>query len=132
MSVLNQPSLQEAKDYLQALDLSHIIAAMCAESYSLPRWLQADAERCCQLYKNFLYLQKKHESSTLVPTRQIDEFWHNHILYTKQYMYDCERIFGYYLHHEPASPFDETTSLVNDFLRTKEYYLAEFGEPISI
>jgi hypothetical protein len=125
-------SLHEAKLYLQTLNLSYIIEAMCAESYPLPRWVKADAEYCCQLYKNFLYLQKKHHPAGLVPTKEIDEFWHNHILYTKQYTYDCEQIFGHYLHHEPASPSEELQVLVDQFLQTKQFYLEEFGEPLMI
>jgi len=125
-------SLQEAKAYLQTLNLSYIIESMCAEHYPLPRWVQADAERCAALYKNFLYLQKKHHPLSLVPTREIDEFWHNHILHTKQYMHDCEHIFGYYLHHVPASPSEDTQTLIKEFLQTKQYYLEEFNEPLVI
>jgi hypothetical protein len=125
-------SLHEAKSYLQTLNLTYIIEAMCAASYPLPRWAREDAERCCQLYKNFLYLQKKHFPQPLVPTREIDEFWHNHILYTKQYTHDCEHIFGHYLHHVPASPSEDMQALVDDFLQTKQWYLEEFGEPLII
>src|SRR6188768_1048472 len=125
-------SLHEAKWYLQTINLSYIIEAMCADNYPLPRWVKADAEYCCQLYKNFLYLQKKHYPHSLVPTREIDEFWHNHILYTQQYMHDCEGIFGFYLHHVPASPGDDAQILINDFLQTRQFYLEAFGEPLVV
>lgn len=124
--------LPAAREYLRALDLSYLIDTMCASHYPLPRWTREDAEKCCQLYKNFLYLQKKHAGEVLVPTREIDEFWHNHILYTKKYFEDCQSIFGYYLHHMPASPKEEMVQLAEDFLRTKQYYLAEFGEPLTL
>lgn len=125
---LHRPSLEAAKDYLDQLDLNYIAKAMCAPEYPLPRWQEDDALRCVQLYKNFLYLQKKHLPQPLVPTREIDEVWHNHILYTQQYFRDCEQIFGHYLHHAPASPTEETAKLVDDYLRTKALYFAEFGE----
>jgi len=125
----NPIDLQTAKSYIENLDLSYIVEAMCSLKYPLPRWVQQDAEHCCQLYKNFLYLQKKHHPTPLVPTREIDEFWHNHILYTKQYTHDCQQIFGFYLHHVPNSP-SEGHSLINDFLHTKQFYLEEFGENI--
>jgi hypothetical protein len=121
-------SLQAARDYLNALDLSYIIEAMCATHYPLPRWTEVDAIHCCQLYKNFLFLLKKHHPVALVPTREIDEFWHNHILYTKQYFQDCEQVFGHYLHHEPASPGDNSQQLIDQFKLTKALYLEEFGE----
>lgn len=125
------PSLEAAQQYLQDLDLQYIIEAMCAPSYPLPRWSVADAQHCCQLYKNFLFLQKKHFPALLVPTREIDEFWHNHILYTKRYMADCQHIFGHYLHHEPAAPDEDLAGLIDSFLRTKEFYLQEFQQPLT-
>lgn len=36
-----------------------------------------------------------------VPNKLIDEFWHNHILDTENYYYDCYKIFGRFLHHDP-------------------------------
>lgn len=123
-------SLDEARSYITELDLNYIIQAMCAPHYPLPRWTESDAAHCCQLYKNFLILLKKHLPLSLVPTREIDEFWHNHILYTQNYFHDCGQIFGHYLHHEPASPDESPEELVNNFQITKELYLQEFGQPL--
>lgn len=123
-------SLEEARCYIDELDLRYIAESMCAPAYPLPRWTLEDALQCCRLYKNFLYLLKKYLPIPLVPTREIDEFWHNHILYTRHYFRDCDHIFGHYLHHEPASPADDTSELINHFLETKRLYLQEFGEPL--
>lgn len=125
-------SLEQARDYLERLDLGYIIQVMCSETYVLPRWTFEDAMQCAALYKNFLFLQKKYPSQTFVPSKQIDEFWHNHILYTKNYTHDCMNIFGHYLHHEPASPGEDMAQLVADYVRTKELYQAEFGSPLEI
>ena len=125
-------NLTTARNYLAKLDLHYIIEYMCAEYYPLPRWNLADATHCCQLYKNFLLLVKKHYPEFLVPTREIDEFWHNHILYTKNYFRDSLAIFGHYLHHDPASPHDDPQHLVQGYLKTKQYYLAEFQQPLEI
>jgi hypothetical protein len=123
-------SLDEARRYIDQLDLSYIVEAMCAPHYPLPRWTLSDANHCCRLYKNFLYLFKKHLPFPLVPTREIDEFWHNHILYTQQYFRDCENIFGHYLHHAPASPADNPQQLIDNFQVTKRLYLEEFNQPL--
>lgn len=96
-------SLEEAKAYLAALDLSYLIEDMTGDNYPLPRWTLEDATLALPIYKNFLYLQKKYFSYPLVPTKEIDEFWHNHILYTKNYHKDCSHIFGHYLHHQPIA-----------------------------
>ena len=123
-------TLEQARNYLNNLDLSYIVSSMCAESYSLPRWTLSDANYCAQLYKNFLLLIKKHQPEAMVPTREIDEFWHNHILNTKKYYQDSLQIFGHYLHHEPASMDDDPEQLIADFQQTKKYYQNEFGVPL--
>jgi hypothetical protein len=123
-------SLDAARHYIDQLDLTYIINAMCAPQYPLPRWTLADASHCCQLYKNFLYLTKKHLPVALVPTREIDEFWHNHILSTQHYFRDCANIFGHYLHHQPTTPDENPHKLVDDFQRTKQLYFAEFKQPL--
>ncbi|MDX1900437.1 MAG: hypothetical protein SFW66_00360 [Gammaproteobacteria bacterium] len=127
-----QVSIEDARLYIDQLDLHYIVASMCSHDYPLPRWEMQDALRCLTLYKNFLLLQKKHLPETLVPTREIDEFWHNHILYTKNYFQDCLNIFGHYLHHEPVSPDEDSQQLVSDYLKTKQFYLDEFGEPLDL
>jgi hypothetical protein len=125
-------SLEAARVYINELNLGYIIDAMCTDRYPLPRWTPTDAAYCCQLYKNFLLLIKKHLPTLLVPTREIDEFWHNHILYTRNYLKDCKHIFGHYLHHEPASPDEEPEKLIEGFLRTKQLYLEEFKQPLQV
>lgn len=123
-------SLKAARQYLDQLDLSYVVETMCAERYPLPRWLKSDAEKCSELYKKFLFLQKKYPKIGLVPTREIDEFWHNHILYTKEYCYDCQQIFGYYLHHAPEPQIIDEKKLIQSFLETKALYLKEFKQPL--
>jgi hypothetical protein len=130
--ITQEISLQAARLYIEQLDLNYIIEAMCSPSYALPRWTVSDATRCLRLYKNFLFLQKKHLPESLVPSRQIDEFWHNHILYTKNYLHDCLNIFGHYLHHQPASPNEDSQYLVQHYLKTKAFYFAEFGESLDL
>ena len=48
-----------------------------------------------------------------MPSKAVDEAWHEMILITREYTYFCERAFGRYLHHNPDStidvPMDEIT-----------------------
>ena len=124
--------LEAARAYLRALDLTYIAEAMCSDYYPLPRWTPQDAAHCLQLYKNFLWLHKIHPGTPFVPTREIDEFWHHHILYTKNYLRDCQQIFGHYLHHQPAKPGENDGELADHYARTKELYLLEFKQPLSL
>lgn len=125
-------SLEQAQHYLANLDLSYIVKAMCATTYALPRWCESDALECVKRYKNFLWLKKKYPQYKVVPTREIDEFWHNHILHTQQYFKDCLAIFGRYFHHRPAAEDENKEALAQAYLRTKALYLAEFGEAMDV
>ncbi|CAM4438842.1 MAG: hypothetical protein LEGION0398_MBIBDBAK_00582 [Legionellaceae bacterium] len=117
----------EAKQYIEALNLDYLILKMCAEEYPLPRWTKEDALICADLYKKFLLLKKKYFQFSIIPTREIDEFWHNHILHTKQYMEDSQNIYGIYLHHTPLLNNEEINDLINDFEKTEKLFIQEFG-----
>ena len=134
MAAENNLSLVNAKSYLDNLDLSYVTNRMCSERYELPIWPRDLAIVCEKLYKRFLWLLVKYNDKNLVPTRDIDEFWHNHILYTKEYMADCVALCGSYLHHSPAEPDNpvEAEALVDLFLLTQELYQDEFDESLEI
>lgn len=126
--------LTAAKTYLDQLDLSYIVKKMCSEHYELPRWTLDLARICEAVYKRYLWLLIKYPNEALVPTRDIDEFWHHHILYTKNYARDCEELIGHYLHHTPSDRDNpvELAELTPLFARTKELYEQEFGENLKI
>lgn len=125
--------LAQARAYIDNLDLSYIVKKMCSPHYFLPRWPEPLAQQCCQLYKNFLYIKCKNRGVAVVPTRDIDEFWHNHILYTRQYNDDCLAIFGHYLHHDPADPDEDDMGELRElFMVTKSLYEQEFGESLQV
>lgn len=64
-------------------------------------WPREVAEKIAEQYKAYLWLVKIYPDKVLIPFREVDEFWHQHILHTQQYHADCEAIFGRYLHHIP-------------------------------
>ena len=62
--------------------------------------------------------------------KDIDEFWHQHILDTKKYRDDCKKIFGEYFDHYPYFGIDEKsnyTDLENAFTKMQELYAKEFN-----
>lgn len=86
------------------------------------------------LYKNFLYLNLKYGGEgQLPPSRDVDDFWHGHILDTTRYANDCDRIFGNMLHHNPyfgiASKTD-AKALNTSFERVQDLHAQEFGAPL--
>jgi len=64
-------------------------------------WSLERANRIGPQYKAFLYLIGSKVRAEFVPTFDIDEMWHAHILDTRKYMTDCARYFGEYIHHYP-------------------------------
>lgn len=64
-------------------------------------WSVERADAVETQYKGFLALAKLFPDDMHVPTVDIDEMWHTHILDTRKYMADCFAIFGSYLHHYP-------------------------------
>lgn len=85
---------------IQALDLDCIkLKLMDAEEGQ--GWSREHADRTEVEYKRFLALMTKFPEETIAPTKDVDRFWHGHILDTMKYAEDCEKTFGYFLHHFP-------------------------------
>ena len=86
------------KQEIHSLDLS-LITKKLIEKHG---WSVDEACECEKLYKNFLFLSLKYwGKNVLIPTDEIDIYWHEHILDTKKYMKDCDNIFNEYFHHCP-------------------------------
>lgn len=84
-------------------------------------------------YKRYLHLCMVYGKG-IVPNKIMDKFWHYHILDTRAYHKDCDKVFGHYLHHFPYFGMrgdEDALNLKNTFLQTKERYLTTFGEDIS-
>ena len=85
---------------IQALDLGPIkVKLMDADEGQ--GWSREYADRVEIGYKQFLTLLVTHPETTIAPNKEIDKFWHAHILDTMKYADDCQRVFGYFLHHFP-------------------------------
>ena len=85
-------------------------------------------------YRRFLTLRKLHPHKTLVPSALLDVIWHYHILDTRKYVDDCERIFGYYVHHDPYfGTQGEEDKRENELAweDTQRLWVEEFGEPMT-
>lgn len=93
-------------------------------------WARDESDRAEILYKRFLYLSVV-SRKTIVPTKTIDRFWHQHILDTRKYATDCEQVFGFFLDHFPYFGMrgeEDAANLKRCFEETKLAYKEEFGE----
>jgi hypothetical protein len=95
-------------------------------------WSRAFVEHMETQYKRYLTLVAKYPREAIAPAKDVDKFWHAHILDTRKYIDDCERVFGFYLHHFPYFGLrgaDDAAALAKAGERTRELYEAEFGAP---
>src|SRR3990167_7197635 len=112
---------------IRDLDFTQTISK-CVNQYG---WSRRKSHECSEHYKKYLYLILKYgDQYPLVPTIDIDEFWHMHILDTKKYMADCEAIFGRYLHHYPYFGIDGKTDhqRAEGEINMQEFFYKEYGE----
>src|SRR5882672_4401302 len=96
-------------------------------------WSREYADQMEIAYRRFLALMSKFPEETIAPTKDIDKFWHGHILDTMKYAEDCERVFGYFLHHFPYFGMRGAEDAAQQAQADKDMhrlYEQEFGEPM--
>jgi hypothetical protein len=98
-------------------------------------WSQEKTDAVEVEYRRFLYLMKLFPHEQTSPTRDVDTFWHHHILDTVKYAADCDTVFGYFLHHYPyvgmeGAP-DDAEVRQRCAERMRELYQQVFGAPCS-
>lgn len=114
-----------------ALDLESIID-LSIRSDAGPRWSIEDARTAADLYRSFLWLCWAYPDENIVPNSVIDQFWHLHILDTRRYADDCQKIFGRMLHHNPYLGLrDDQDKMHGSFARTLELVGRHFPEFIT-
>ena len=82
-------------------------------------WSDTYTRRVINEYKKFIFMAK---SGRVAPSYEVDQAWHMHILFTKEYKVMCDAFLGTFLHHEPTEPKDVRTAGKDDYKATKERY----------
>jgi len=116
---------------IQALDLSYLEGRIVKEG----KISRENVGNAIRRYKNFLSLMIKYPGQIIVPTADIDEVWHNHILHTREYMHDCKTIFKKYQHHTPFHGHDDKNAqekMSQWYYKTAELYIEEFQESYAL
>jgi hypothetical protein len=93
-------------------------------------WTREYADRMELAYKRFLTLLATHPEETVAPSKDVDKFWHGHILDTLKYAEDCDKMFGNFLHHFPYFGMrgaEDAANLARAAENTRRLYLEEFG-----
>jgi len=132
VSISSTSAAEEALRQLEGqLDLSDIRFKL-ANPEEGPAPDPTEVEQMEAEYRKFLALHLAHSERAIVPCKLVDEMWHRHILDTRAYADDCQRIFGFFLHHFPyfglRGPADEQ-ALKDAYVDTLELYREAFGSP---
>ena len=94
-------------------------------------WSRSKADALDVEYRRFLYLMFAFPDEATAPTVDVDTFWHYHILDTMKYAADCEKTFGFFLHHYPHLGMEgehDIGAQVRGGDRMRELYEQTFGE----
>ncbi len=119
---------------IHALDLDPIKVKLM-DTEDGEGWSRQRVDRNAREYKRFLILSAKYPDQPIAPGKDVDKFWHSHILDTIKYAEDCENLFGYFLHHFPYFGMrgaEDAGNLADTAINTARLYAQEFGqlEPI--
>lgn len=116
----------ELSPEVRTLDLERITSKLSKQ----PGWDLTRAREAELAYRRFLQLRVLYPTTSLVPTLDIDEVWHAHILDTRAYAEDCERLFGGFMHHAPAWDGENRVELEIAFAATQGLWMDVFGEDL--
>lgn len=95
---ITQPKTQVRVDSFLSLDLECVRARVQDVN---PNWTQEQLETAVHDYRYYLALCSRMWGNPLVPSVDVDEVWHSHILFLEKYLDDCQALFGKTLFHVP-------------------------------
>jgi hypothetical protein len=116
---------------IQALDLESVKSRVMDTELG-EGWSREYADSIETAYKTYLTMLVKYpdDAEDILLSKDVDEFWHTHILQTRKYREDCQKTFGNFLHHEPhvgrVSAEDHEKRTVQAE-KTRSLYEREFG-----
>ena len=68
------------------------------------------------LYKQFMFFQGMNSNQRCgMYSIEVDEIWHQHILYTKDYEQFCHEVFGRFIHHTPCNVMDTSPAAMEEY-----------------
>ena len=116
---------------IEALDLQSVKTRLMDPKLG-EGWTPEYADSIERAYKTFLSMVVKYQdhAEDIMLSRDVDEFWHTHILQTMKYADDCEAVFGTFVHHAPhVGELTEADHRKRAALadKTRALYEREFG-----
>ena len=124
-------TVQEIVAAIDALDLEPIKFKLMNREEG-EGWTREYVDQVETAYRRFLTLVVKYPDETIAPSKDVDKFWHGHILDTMKYAEDCQNVFGYFLHHFPYFGMrgeEDAANLARAGEATMRLYEYEFKAP---
>lgn len=115
-----------------AIDISTDLLRASYRSDDFPKdWSDQQRARSLGRYQRWLGLKLANPNARLAPTRDIDLFWHLHMLSPVAYFRDFKRHFGRLIDHDGGFGKDpsEVEELKQVFEQTARLWEATYGEP---
>jgi len=79
-------------------------------------------------YKRYINICIAHPDQAFPISRAVDEIWHTHILFTRDYFAMCEALGISYLHHSPSTSEEDRQSYKADYALFRRIYAETYGE----
>ncbi len=126
---LTKKPVEQVVAAILALDLDPIKVKLMQQEEG-EGWSREYVDQVEVAYKRFLTLVAKYPEETIAPSKDVDKFWHGHILDTMKYAEDCQNVFGFFLHHFPYFGMrgeQDAANLAEAGRTTRRLYEEEFG-----
>lgn len=93
-------------------------------------WTPAYTAQVIDEYRRFAFLAAE-AGHPVTPSKAVDEAWHLHLLYTRNYWEEfCPKVLGRSLHHHPSDGNSESEQMFEDqYEKTLTSYERLFAEP---
>jgi len=126
--------VEKAMNLINTIDLKMVKMKLMDEEEG-QGWDQEYTDYVELRYKRYLCMILLNENGSVVPTKDIDLFWHQHILDTRAYAQDCNHVFGYFVHHFPYFGMrseQDAQDLLDSFEETKLLHKTLFNEEYAV
>jgi hypothetical protein len=88
----------------------------------------ARADMLIREYRRFMMLLVDHPGEMIPIAGPVDEVWHTHVLFTREYHTFCMATMGEYIHHAPTISDEEANRLLGSYKdNTLRLYRETFG-----
>ncbi len=129
LTITRSMSVDAAMAKLDLLDL-RMIRLKLADPEEGQGWSVDELDAYEREYRRFLALNLMYQDQAIVPSHNVDMFWHAHILDTAAYRVDCEKVFGEFFDHFPYFGMrgdDDAADLAVAYDETLGLYALNFG-----